>query len=276
MLKVAVVTPYYQESQDWLIRCHESVANQSYPCTHIMVADGYPNDLVTRWDVLHIPLPRRHKDYGDTPRAIGSLSAISLGFDAIAYLDADNWYYPDHITSLVELHQKTGAAVCSSARHFYRTDGSLVGLCLNCDGKTFVDTSCLLLSQTAFSIVPMWTLMPNYAHAIDDRVMWYYITQAGLSCAHTGKPTVAYRMGNHGFYRSFGEEPPPDVTKDGSDIQAALKMWEDRGGPSLHFELSAKKYGKSSLDQFKPTTPSFQSWSKQTSTTPQSPFSNPS
>jgi glycosyltransferase involved in cell wall biosynthesis len=266
MLKVAVVTPYYQERQDWLLHCHESVANQSYPCTHIMVADGFPNDMVARLGVLHIVLPRRHRDYGDTPRAIASLSAISLGFDAIAYLDADNWYYPDHIASLVDLHEKTRAAVCSSARHFHRTDGSLVGLCLNCDGESFVDTSCLFLTQPAFSIVPLWTLMPNYAHAIDDRVMWYYIKQSGLSRAHTGQPTLAYRMSNYGFYHSFGEEPPPDVTKDGSDVTQALRLWEEKTGFSLHFDLAAKKYGKSSLQELKDGKPNFQSWSKQTFT----------
>jgi glycosyltransferase involved in cell wall biosynthesis len=250
MLKVAVVTPYYQEPQDWLIQCHESVANQSYPCSHIMVADGYPNELVARLGVLHIPLPRRHRDYGDTPRAIGSLSAISLGFDAIAYLDADNWYYSDHIASLVELHQTTKAAVCSSARNLYRSDGSLFGLCLNCDGDTMVDTSCFFLTRAAFSIVPMWTLMPEYVHPVDDRVMWHYIKQAGLSRAHTGKPTVAYRMRNQGFYKSMGEESPPDVTRDGSDVIAALRMWEENGNPSLHFDFLAKKYGKASLKQF--------------------------
>jgi hypothetical protein len=69
---------------------------------------------------------------------------------------------------------------------------------MNCDGETMVDTSCLFLTRAAFSIVPMWTLMPDYAHAIDDRVMWHYIKQAGLSRVHTGKPTVAYRMRNHG------------------------------------------------------------------------------
>jgi cellulose synthase/poly-beta-1,6-N-acetylglucosamine synthase-like glycosyltransferase len=251
MLRVAVITPYYQEPQDWIRQCLESVANQSYPCTHFLIADGYPCEWVTRLGVLHIPLPRRHRDYGDTPRAIGSFSAISLGFDAIAYLDADNWYSPNHIASLVELHQTTEAAVCSSARHFHRTDGSLVGLCLNCDGETMVDTSCLFLTRSAFAIVPLWTLMPSYAHAIDDRVIWHHIKQAKLSRAHTGQPTVAYRMGNHGFYRSFGEASPPDVTKDGSDITQALQTWEDNGGSSLRFELSAKKYGEASLKQFR-------------------------
>lgn len=249
-MKVAVITPYYQESDDWLIQCHESVIDQSYPCTHIMVADGYPNPLVDRLNVLHISLPQSHRDYGDTPRAIGSFSAVGLGFDAIAYLDADNWYYPHHIAALVALHQQTGAAVCSTTRNLHRWDGSLFGLCLNCNGITFVDNSCLFLTRDAFSILPLWTLMPAYAHAIDDRVMWYYIKQAGLSHAHVHQPTVAYRMTHLGFYRTIGEVPPKEVNKTGHSIEQALQLWEDNGHPSLRFRFLAKKYGRLSLHQF--------------------------
>jgi hypothetical protein len=78
-------------------------------------------------------------------------------------------------------------------------------------------------------------------------------------------------MGNHGFYRSFGEESPPDVTKDGSDILEALQIWEDNGEPSLRFDLSAKKYGKDSLKKFQSGAYSLQSLSKQTSSTVQFP-----
>jgi hypothetical protein len=38
MLRVTVVTPYYIEALDVLRRCHQSVAQQSYPCRHVMVA----------------------------------------------------------------------------------------------------------------------------------------------------------------------------------------------------------------------------------------------
>jgi hypothetical protein len=110
-MRVAVVTPYFREPLDWLRQCHASVRAQTHACTHVMVADGHPQSEVAGWPGLrHIALPTSHGDYGDTPRAIGSIEAIGAGFDAIAYLDADNAYAPDHIESLVELQRRTGAA----------------------------------------------------------------------------------------------------------------------------------------------------------------------
>ena len=46
--------------------------------------------------------PNMHPDHGDigsTPRLIGSYHAIGLGVDAVAFLDADNWY--GQTTSLI-------------------------------------------------------------------------------------------------------------------------------------------------------------------------------
>ena len=91
-MKVAVITPYHKVPTDWLVQCLESVRSQTYTSTHILVADGIPQDVVDTYGVQHLVLPRCHGDYGDTPRAIGSISAIGQGFDAIAWLDADNWF----------------------------------------------------------------------------------------------------------------------------------------------------------------------------------------
>src|SRR3990172_6396080 len=96
-MRVAVITPYYKAREDWLTRCHESVRAQTHPATHILVADGTPESYVDGWEAQHIVLMKNHGDFGDTPRAVGSVSAIGQGFDAIAYLDADNWYAPEHI-----------------------------------------------------------------------------------------------------------------------------------------------------------------------------------
>src|SRR5262245_29299152 len=100
--RVAVVTPYYQEKLEVLRDCLASVAKQTFRCDHFVVADGHPQELVTPAE--HIILPRAHHDNGNTARAIGSLSAMNQDYDAVAYLDADNWYYPNHIESMVLLH----------------------------------------------------------------------------------------------------------------------------------------------------------------------------
>ena len=96
---------------------------QTFPCTHIMVADGRPQAIVDRMTVQHIILPVNNRDYGDTPRGIGSVLAISQGFDAIAYLDDDNWYYPEHIETMVHLHRQSNAAVITASRNLHRLDG---------------------------------------------------------------------------------------------------------------------------------------------------------
>jgi hypothetical protein len=82
MLKIAVVTPYYIENEDILQKCHESVLRQSYPCTHILVADGHPKSLFDEQPkAMHIILPQANGDMGNTPRAIGGILADAYGFD---------------------------------------------------------------------------------------------------------------------------------------------------------------------------------------------------
>jgi glycosyltransferase involved in cell wall biosynthesis len=109
-MKVAVVTPYYREPIEKLRRCHDSVMAQTRACTHFMVADGFARDEIDDWDVQHIRLPLGHADFGNTPRCLGALSALNQGFDGFAYLDADNWYHPEHAESLVEAAIRHDAA----------------------------------------------------------------------------------------------------------------------------------------------------------------------
>ena len=242
-MKVAVVTPYYNTPDDWLHKCYESVKAQTYPCTHILVADGCSQKLPGEWDIQHVKLPVNHADYGDTPRGVGSVLAISQGFDAIAYLDADNWYYPEHISTLVNLHKKTGSAVITSARNLHRLDGTYLGRCPEVDGIKFVDTNCYFLTRSAFKLVQVWWLMddiynPNDVlkigkdlHSIDDRVLWAEVQFSRLSHAHSDTATAAYRTGFAQHYKMFGERPPVG-SKAGMDIYQTrlniLKIFQER------------------------------------------------
>src|SRR5206468_601045 len=101
------------------------------------VSDGNPRSELASWPIDHVTLPHRHDDIGSTPRLIGSYHAIGLGFDAVAFLDADNWYGEDHIESLVRLHQTTCAGLVSSSRMLCRLDGSVMGPCAISDPDKF-------------------------------------------------------------------------------------------------------------------------------------------
>ena len=54
---VSVVTPYYKESEDLLWQCHESVIRQKgdFTINHFMVADGYPQAQVSKWNCITMP-----------------------------------------------------------------------------------------------------------------------------------------------------------------------------------------------------------------------------
>ena len=198
----------------------------------VMVADGYPLAALDEWDIDHVKLPRCHADIGSTPRLIGSVHAVGLGVDAVAFLDADNWYRPDHIEKALEVQRKAGADFVSTGRMLCRLDGSEFGPCPTTHPDRFIDTSCMMLMRGAFPLLSYWTLMPSYAHVIGDRVMLHHIRQSGVIRAHSPEPSVHYRCGKDGPYRYLGEPVPPGVVPP-PDYATAEARWVADGYPPL-------------------------------------------
>jgi glycosyltransferase involved in cell wall biosynthesis len=239
--RVAVVTPTHRTPTHWLRQCADSVAAQSHRCLHIVVADGAPASGLEASSALQVVLPENCGDFGDTPRAVGSFYPAGLGCDAVAYLDADNWYDPDHIASLVALQGESGAAIVTSRRRLHRLDGSYMAECTGSDGEQFSDTNCLLLWRPAFRLFAVWALMPRSLHALDDRVIWLNALKSGLPRAHTGRATVAYRAGHAGFYAGVGETPPAEAS-DSPAIASALAQWRAKGYPELAVKWGYRNY----------------------------------
>jgi hypothetical protein len=213
-LRIAVITPCHDTPQAWLDQCRQSVLAQTLPCTHILVNDGgEPPQVDDSGPVQIVHLPRPHHDVGNAGRAIGSVTAICQGFDALAYLDSDNWYEPNHLESLARLHRTTGAAVCTSTRNIYQPDGSLMGRDFEVDGERFVDTNCLFLTTGAFAAVSAWYLAPRGQALVGDRIVWQTIKKMHLSCAHTNLPTVAYRTNYRFHFDHFGITAPPEAKR---------------------------------------------------------------
>jgi hypothetical protein len=222
-VRVAIVTPYCRESDDVWQACIDSVCAQTRPCQHVLVADGLPRPCPA--GAAAITLPASHGDNGNTARAVGSIYAVADGFDAIAYLDADNWYAPSHVAAMVELASTTGAEVCIAARTIHRRDGSLMFRDhLDSDGIHRADTSCLFLTRRAFSLVSLWATMPRELSPICDRVFWGAICAAGLRCSAHDVPTVAFRTQYAVHYEAIGERAP-----------AGSKTREDSTGPALEW-----------------------------------------
>lgn len=226
-MRVAVVTPFHRPRLDWLAQCHASVRAQTHACDHILISDGAGPVPLADFSGTCIQLPQAHGDFGDAARAVGAALAAAEGYQAMAFLDDDNWYYPDHIASMVDTHRQTGAVVCSAGRDLYSRDGERLGVCPRVDGQSFVDTSCLFLTAAAFDVSLLWALVPADLHAVGDRYVWAQLKRGGHRRAHRHAASVAYRTHLRWAYEQFGRRPPDDA-QDGAEMVAAyqrLRVW---------------------------------------------------
>ncbi|RUM22851.1 glycosyltransferase [Rhizobium phaseoli] len=261
-MRVAVITPYYKESNELLEQCRASVVDQTVACDHVFVADGFPNEVVERWRVKHFILPNAHGDAGNMARVIGSLSVFAQGYDAVAFLDADNWYRSDHIQRLLDLHCRTGAAVCTTRRSMHRADGSYMFDDAKSDGRTHVDTNCLFLTRPSLPIIARWAHMPRELYPVGDSVYWSSIRSSRLSHAHEPAVTVCYRTTWEADYKRMGEAAPagsktlaftdrPYYWFKSLPARERWRIWQDFGFP-LRRRTVAKLVGQYALSRLSP------------------------
>ena len=230
--RVAVVTPYFTESDAYLQRCAESVSRQTFPCDHIFIADGRPREYAERLADAHVALPMAHDDFGCTPRAIGSFLATGEHYDAITYLDADNWVSEDHIETLVALHRESGAAVTSTSRVKCAIDETPLYLDLTPEAQ-FRDTSSFMLFRRAFRFVALWGLMDPRLRPICDRVFWTEIVRSGVQRASSKRVTLFYREHHAHAYLIAGIKPPPDAKETNVRAGHAVKLAASMGIPDI-------------------------------------------
>lgn len=222
-MKVAVVTPYHREPLSTLERCHRSVLAQSHPAHHWLVADGHPRPELDEWDATVVNLPGEHRDNGNTPRAIGAMLALNAGYEAIAFLDADNWYREDHIESVIECAARERAALVFAYRQIILSNG----LACHFDDddlleKRTADTSCFFVTKEAAFLLPMWATMDQRLSPICDRVMFAAARSLDVPRAWSGRATVFYesRWPDH-FVAMNCEVPADSHFTDWAAVEAA-------------------------------------------------------
>lgn len=220
-MKVAVITPYHEPNSPYLKDCIDSVKSQTHAdVIHVLIGDGctLPPELAHP-NLHNIPLPRRLNNYGDSPRSIGVVYAFSLGADAVAFLDSDNWYAPNHIELMVENCLTSQSDVVTSLRYIAHLNGSPLGICPESDGNIFCDTNCLFVTRRLAEEAGVWWLIPDDMHVIDDRVIWDTLIHATDQISCTDTASVFYRSAFEVHYRMFCV-PAPQGAKAGMDIYA--------------------------------------------------------
>jgi glycosyltransferase involved in cell wall biosynthesis len=209
-MKVAMITPYHKETTDQLRKCHNSVLAQTYPVTHIMVADGNPHPWCAKQKLEHMVLPESHGDAGATPRAMAAISAFSRGYDAIGFIDADNWIDADHVEQMVASVSASKTNLVVATRRIHGSDGKELYVdTWESNGEDFTDTNCLFLTKSTLHLMTGWITEPGQ-RLWSDRAFWNVILQSNLSKVTCSKPTVAYVTKWAAHYVNAGVEPSPD------------------------------------------------------------------
>lgn len=217
-MKVAVITPYYKESDALLLRCIRSVSAQTHgDIRHYFVADGFPRPGLTGGveNLLAIDLPVAHADYGCTPRGVGAMCALNEGADIVCFLDADNHYEPHHVASLVNVYEQairqgTALDAVFSYRHCFLPGHEHLRLEDPEDlARTHVDTSCVSFARSAAFMWSLWGLIPRSWTPICDRVIFDFAKLNQLKAAWTGLHTVLYESNWRRHYQLAGL-PVPD------------------------------------------------------------------
>jgi hypothetical protein len=211
---VAVLTPYFREPLAQIERCHRSVMRQTIRCEHILVADGFPRAEIDAWRATHLRLATSSGNFGDTPRHLAAEAAIEAGFGGIVYLDADNWFRPRHVESLVACHLARRTPLCHSARTLHRADGTMLPLLQRGDNNEHVDGNCLFVASEAFDLPLLWGTWPTELSSIGDRMIWRAAMARGYPHSFTGALTLGYEASHVAFYRAAGEVPPGDARPD--------------------------------------------------------------
>lgn len=228
--RVAVVTPYYKEERSILTRCRDSVLRQSYPCDHVVVADGSPSEIFEQGPrTLHVKLPQANADNGNTPRAIGGILADAYGYDAVAYLDADNWFEDNHIENLIAAHERSKAPLVCCKRKFYDLDGTFMDITEPAEERNeHVDTSCWIVFRPAFSLLRAW-LMPKILGPVCDRIFLQKVMHDRFQIERTTERTVCFTT-QYALHYKLARRPVPAGAKSIRDAFVITGHFRSRVG----------------------------------------------
>lgn len=224
--KIAIITPYYKESDDLLKRCINSVYLQNSNCDHFLISDGFPKKWIDDENVRHIQLGKSHADYGNTPRGLGAQLAVSEDYDAICFLDADNWIDTNHIETCInsvtsKYENWIDCDFVVAQRRFCRTD--LTAMNIN-EEPNHIDTNCYFFLRGSHYLLPTWNMMPNEFASVGDRIFYKKIMAEKLNFVTNTKKTVNYLDLWESHYIAIGEAPPDGAKKNVSTTQSLTKF----------------------------------------------------
>lgn len=130
MEKVSIIVPIYNVA-DYLERCVRSLAEQTYPCTEILLVDDCSTDgSLAVAEAMEKAYPnkcrviRREKNGGLSAARNSGMKAASGEW--LTFVDSDDWVTPDYVETLHTAAEKDGADIVMSGFYYYYASGKCV------------------------------------------------------------------------------------------------------------------------------------------------------
>lgn len=204
--KAIVITP--TTGRAYLQKAIESVQKQDYPSIrHLIAVDGAEFweaavATVQRFDTKNIDtllLPHNTGKNGMNGHRIYAALSFLVNATYVFFLDEDNWYEPNHISSMIEAMEKEDLEWVFAMRKIHTENGAFVvnDECESigdypCYSKLphLIDTNCYGFRRSALAKSAHHWYHPLRA----DRYFFHHLKQASPKFKSTGLFTVNYRL----------------------------------------------------------------------------------
>ncbi|WP_430472102.1 glycosyltransferase family 2 protein [Wielerella bovis] len=186
-----------------LERAIQSVAAQTYPCTHYVFVDGEQyadaaREILTRYPhVKAVYLPVNTGANGWYNSYINAAASFIAQEDIICFLDDDNWYREDHVASVVETFEQSGADYVYTLRNLYTPQQEFI--CQD-NLESLGDWACLFYQQSITLIVKIG--QQNFSCTVSD-FNCQFLVDANCFALHR---EVAHKIALHWCEQGFGND----------------------------------------------------------------------
>ena len=137
--------------------------------------------------------------------------AVAEGADAIAFLDADNYFDSDHVAvCLAAAAAAPDIDFVVAHMRIELPDGTPVQCQLE-PVEEHIDTNCFFLLPGAFAASPSWALQPKPYSPVGDRLFLQHLKSLGLSYVVCPKTTVNYVSTWAVHYQIAGQAVPVEA-----------------------------------------------------------------
>ena len=205
--KITVIIPFYNRIA-WTIEAIRSVQAQSYQCFEILlIDDGSTDDLALLFDVVHIDSRIKYirQENAGPAKARNNGIQQASGF-YIAFLDADDLFYPDKLQIQLSFMEDKGLAISHTSYHRIDLEGNVIG-CISSgtlSGNVFpgILASCPVAMPTVMGRTEVFknNLFPECFEIGEDVCSWINIASkyeiggidGALSKVRVGPSTAAF------------------------------------------------------------------------------------